>query len=55
MPLRQGSRPQVYNPPNAILTRMRRRIGRVGLLVAVLSVLLTAVLLFAVCACTGVL
>lgn len=37
--------------PNAILTRMRRRIPRVGLLVGVLAALLAAVVVFTVCAC----
>ena len=39
--------------PNAILDHMRRRISRVGLLVAFLSTLLTALVIFAVCACAS--
>ncbi len=37
--------------PNAIFDHMRRRIARVGLLVAVVSVLLAALAIVVVCAC----
>ena len=39
--------------PNAILDHMRRRIGRVGLLVAVVSTLLASVVIFVICACAS--
>src|SRR5579871_3549975 len=39
--------------PNAILERMRRRIGRVGMLVAFVSVVLTVSVIFFVCACAS--
>ncbi len=39
--------------PNAILERMRRRIGRVGMLVAFVSVVLTASVIFFACACAS--
>ncbi|MGH7169644.1 MAG: hypothetical protein ACRELG_05125 [Gemmataceae bacterium] len=39
--------------PNAIFAHMRRRIGRVGLLVAVVSTLLASVVIFVVCACAS--
>ncbi len=39
--------------PNAILERMRRRISRVGLLVAFVSSVLTALVIFAVFACAS--
>jgi hypothetical protein len=37
--------------PNAILEHMRRRIARVGLLVAAVSTLLASVVIFVICAC----
>lgn len=40
--------------PNAILERMRRRIARVGLLVAFVSTLLTAFVIVVVCACKSI-
>jgi hypothetical protein len=40
--------------PNAILTRMRRRTGRIGAAVALLAVVLAAAVVFAVCACKTV-
>jgi hypothetical protein len=55
MPAQMESRPQECTAPNAILDRMRRRIARVGLLVAFVSSLLTAVLIFVVCACATML
>lgn len=45
------ARPAEQNAPNAILERMRRRIGRLGLLVAIVSTLLTAGVIFVVYAC----
>jgi hypothetical protein len=39
--------------PNAILEHMRRRIGRVGLLVAVVSTLLASLAIFVICACAS--
>jgi hypothetical protein len=36
--------------PNAILMHMRRRIARVGLLVAVVSTLLVSLVVFVICA-----
>jgi hypothetical protein len=50
----ESPRPE-YVAPNAILDRMRRRISRVGLLVAVLSTLLTALAIGAVYAFTSLL
>ncbi|HTU22205.1 MAG TPA: hypothetical protein VMG10_29470 [Gemmataceae bacterium] len=41
------------NAPNAILEHMRRRIGRVGLLVAVVSTLLASLVIFVICACAN--
>lgn len=38
--------------PNAILERMRRRIAHVGLLVAAVSTLLAALVIFVICACS---
>ena len=40
--------------PNALFERMRRRIGRVGLLVAFVSSMLAAIVIFVVCACASV-
>jgi hypothetical protein len=37
--------------PNAILEHMRRRIARVGLLVAVISTVLASLVTFVICAC----
>ncbi len=37
--------------PNAILEHMRRRIARVGLLVAAVSTLLASFVIFVICAC----
>ena len=54
MRIREESRPVGYHAPNAILERMRRRISRVGLLVAFVSTLLAALLIFAVCACKSI-
>jgi hypothetical protein len=51
MRIQEESRPLGYHAPNAILERMRRRISRVGLLVAFVSALLVALLIFVVCAC----
>jgi hypothetical protein len=51
MPIQDESCPRKYCAPNAILERMRRRISRVGLLVAFVSTLLTALVIFLVCAC----
>ncbi len=39
--------------PNAILDHMRRRIGRLGLLVGFFSSLLAAVVIFVICACAS--
>ena len=39
--------------PNAILDHMRRRIARVGLLVAFVSASLAAVVVFVICACAS--
>jgi hypothetical protein len=50
MRIQEESRPFGYHAPNAILARMRRRISRVGLLVTFVSILLTALLIFVVCA-----
>jgi hypothetical protein len=51
MTVQEGSFSHEPTAPNAILDRMRRRIGRVGLLVAFLSTLLTAFVIFVICAC----
>lgn len=40
--------------PNALYERMRRRVGRVGLLVAFMSSLLAVIVIFVVCACAHV-
>ena len=53
MPIQEVSRPQEYTAPNAIHDRMRRRIARVGLLVAVVSTLLTTLMIFLIYACTS--
>lgn len=39
--------------PSAILERMRRRIGRVGLLVAVVSTMVASLVIFVICACAS--
>jgi hypothetical protein len=39
--------------PNVVLTRMRRRTGRLGVLVATLLALATALAVFVICACKG--
>jgi hypothetical protein len=51
MRIQEESRPVGYHAPNAILKRMRRRIARVGLLVAIVSTLIVALLIFVICAC----
>lgn len=51
MTVQEGSYPHEPTAPNAILERMRRRIGRVGLLVAFVSSLLTALVIVVICAC----
>jgi hypothetical protein len=43
--------PRAAEAPNALLARIRRRAGRVGTTLIVLGVLLTGVVIFAVCAC----
>jgi hypothetical protein len=53
MPVQEVSRPQEFIAPNAIHERMRRRIARVGLLVAVVFTLLTALVIFLICACAS--
>ena len=53
MPVQEVSRPREYIAPNAIHERMRRRIARVGLLVAVVFTLLTALVIFLICACAS--
>jgi hypothetical protein len=53
MAMETESRPIEFTAPNAILERMRRRIARIGLLVAFVSSLLTAVVIFVVCACAS--
>jgi hypothetical protein len=45
--------PPKPSAPSAILDHMRRRIGRVGLLVVVVSSLLAAAAIFLVCACAN--
>jgi hypothetical protein len=52
MSIRKHGRPP--GTANAILVRMRRRTGRLGALVVALTVLLAALVIFAVCACKGV-
>jgi hypothetical protein len=47
-------RPRPPDGANAILIRMRRRLARVGALVAILTALLAAIVVFAVCACKSV-
>lgn len=54
MPIQEHSQSLEYHAPNAILERMRRRISRVGLLVGFVSSLLTALVIFAVCACKSI-
>jgi hypothetical protein len=53
MPVQEVSRPREDTALNAIHKRMRRRINRVGLLVAVVSTLLTALMIFLIYACTS--
>lgn len=45
---------RIHRAPNALFERMRRRVGRVGLLVAFMSSLLAAIVIFVVCACAHV-
>jgi hypothetical protein len=40
--------------PNAILKHMRRRVARVGLLVAAISTLLASLVIFVICACAHI-
>jgi hypothetical protein len=54
MSIRDESLSQEPSAPNAILQHMRRRISRIGLLVAFLSTLLTALAVFVICACASV-
>lgn len=54
MSIQEESHSLDHRAPNAILERMRRRISRVGMLVVVVSTLLTALAIFAVCACKSV-
>jgi hypothetical protein len=53
MTVQDGSYSHEPTAPNAILERMRRRIGRVGLLVAFVSSLLTALVIVVICACAS--
>jgi hypothetical protein len=53
MSIQEESLERAASAPNAILERMRRRIGRVGLLVAFVSVLVTASVIFFLCACAS--
>ena len=46
--------PHEQSAPNAILEHMRRRIGRVGLLVAVVSTLLVSLVIVVICACASI-
>jgi hypothetical protein len=48
--LRESQRRE-SSAPNAILESMRRRIARVGLLVAGVSVVLASLVIFFICAC----
>jgi hypothetical protein len=50
----QDDFPREGDFPNVMLTRMRRRTGRVGVLVATLFALATALAIFLICACKGV-
>jgi hypothetical protein len=54
MPIQEHLQSLEHHAPNAILERMRRRISRVGLLVGFVSSLLTALVIFAVCACKSI-
>ncbi len=53
MPSLKPSSETKPSAPNAILDHMRRRIGRVGLLVGFFSSLLAAVVIFVICACAS--
>jgi hypothetical protein len=53
MPYHDDS-PREGDFPNVVLTRIRRRTGRLGVLVATLFALATAVAIFVICACKGV-
>jgi hypothetical protein len=53
MPIPDESSLRQSTAPNAILELMRRRISHVGLLVAFVSTLLTALVLFILCACAS--
>lgn len=51
MPMLRELQPREQNAPNALLEHMRRRISRVGLLVAVVSLVLASLVIFAIYAC----
>jgi hypothetical protein len=51
MPMLRQSQKQEPSAPNAILESMRRRIARVGLLVAGVSIVLASLVIFFICAC----
>lgn len=51
MSIADKTRPEESSAPNAILDHMRRRIARVGLLVAAISTLLASLVIFLMCAC----
>jgi len=55
MSIQEESPALEHHAPNAILERMRRRISRVGILVALVSTVLTALAIFAICACASLL
>jgi hypothetical protein len=53
MPLQDESPARPPVAPNAILDHMRRRIGRIGLLVAFVSLIVSASVIFFICACAS--
>lgn len=54
MSIPQEAQTREPSAPNAILEHMRRRIARVGLLVAFVSTLVVAVVIFVICACVRI-
>ena len=54
MSIPEEARTSASSAPNAILAHMRRRIARVGLLVAIVSASLAALVIFVICACASI-
>ena len=54
MSIPDESQSRKLSAPSAILEHMRRRIGRVGLLVAVVSTVVASLVIFVICACASI-